>query len=200
MSDASNNTSKNDPAPASGQSEALDGRISGLFSRMSEGLELVDRAMREQLESATELMPSIGSHVLSSGGKRLRPILALLSSELCGYTGSRSVQLGAALNEAMARRAMPELPGHPQVHTEGRTAARNDRQLFAMPGQAIDAFALQEAGPPDTCLRAPASRVPASHDVRSRERDPPYYRAGQHRHQRLAEMIDLRKLRQRKPP
>jgi octaprenyl-diphosphate synthase len=77
--------------------EALDTRIGELFGRMSEGLKLVDHAMHEQLESVSELMPLIGGHVLSAGGKRLRPILVLLSAELCGYTGSRSVQLGAAL-------------------------------------------------------------------------------------------------------
>ena len=53
--------------------------------------------MHEQLASPSEIMPLIGSHVLSSGGKRLRPILMLLSAELSGYTGSRRVQLGAAL-------------------------------------------------------------------------------------------------------
>ncbi|MCH7867908.1 MAG: polyprenyl synthetase family protein [Myxococcales bacterium] len=79
------------------KSEALDTRIGELFARMSEGLGLVDHAMHEQLDSVSELMPLIGNHVLSSGGKRLRPILVLLSAELCGYTGSRSVQLGAAL-------------------------------------------------------------------------------------------------------
>ncbi|MCP3917972.1 MAG: polyprenyl synthetase family protein [bacterium] len=78
-------------------SPQLDQRIAELFDRMSGGLELVDRAMREQLESASDIMPMIGSHVLSSGGKRLRPILVLLSAELTGYTGSRRVQLGAAL-------------------------------------------------------------------------------------------------------
>ncbi len=89
--------SSSNPAPTSAQSQALDQRIGGLFARMSEGLALVDRAMREQLDSSSEVMPEIGGHVLSSGGKRLRPILVLLSAELCGYTGSRSVQLGAAL-------------------------------------------------------------------------------------------------------
>jgi octaprenyl-diphosphate synthase len=72
-------------------------RITALFGRMSEGLDLVNRAMREQLDSVSDLLPQIGGHVLSSGGKRLRPILVLLSAELCGYSGSRRVQLGAAL-------------------------------------------------------------------------------------------------------
>jgi octaprenyl-diphosphate synthase len=78
-------------------SSELDRRIAALFGRMSEGLGLVNRAMRNQLDSDSELLPLIGGHVLSSGGKRLRPILVLLSAELCGYTGSRRVQLGAAL-------------------------------------------------------------------------------------------------------
>jgi len=84
---------ESDPA----QKADLDARVASLFGRMSDGLELVDRAMREQLDSVSELLPLIGGHVLSSGGKRLRPILVLLSAELCGYTGSRRVQLGAAL-------------------------------------------------------------------------------------------------------
>ncbi|MFT5696369.1 MAG: octaprenyl-diphosphate synthase [Myxococcota bacterium] len=90
MSDSSN---ENAATPNS----ALDERIASLFGRMTQGLELVDRAMRDQLESASDIMPVIGSHVLSSGGKRLRPILVLLGAELCGYTGSRRVHLGAAL-------------------------------------------------------------------------------------------------------
>jgi octaprenyl-diphosphate synthase len=104
LADLMSDASSKDPTPDRAQSgdravdsNALDQRIGGLFARMSEGLALVDRAMHEQLESVSEVMPTIGRHVLSSGGKRLRPILVLLSSELCGYTGSRSVQLGAAL-------------------------------------------------------------------------------------------------------
>jgi len=104
MNDSSQDNSKRNlstPGPAdepvAAEAAGLDSRIGGLFERMSEGLELVDRAMREQLESASDIMPAIGSHVLSSGGKRLRPILVLLSAELTGYTGSRRVQLGAAL-------------------------------------------------------------------------------------------------------
>jgi octaprenyl-diphosphate synthase len=90
-------TSHDNKAPLSIDTAALNDRISGLFERMSDGLDHVNRAMREQLESASDIMPVIGSHVLSSGGKRLRPILVLLSAELCGYSGSRRVQLGAAL-------------------------------------------------------------------------------------------------------
>jgi octaprenyl-diphosphate synthase len=57
----------------------------------------VDRAMREQLVSEGQLPTLAGEHVLSSGGKRMRPALCLLASELCGYTGPRRVQVAAAI-------------------------------------------------------------------------------------------------------
>jgi octaprenyl-diphosphate synthase len=60
-------------------------------------LELVERTMREQLASESELVVALGDHVLGSGGKRVRPALVLLSAELCGYTGPRRVQVAAAV-------------------------------------------------------------------------------------------------------
>lgn len=72
-------------------------RVLGLFDSMAESLTLVDRAMRDQMKSVSELIPLLGEHVIASGGKRLRPMLVLLSADFCGYTGPRRVQLGAAL-------------------------------------------------------------------------------------------------------
>ena len=57
----------------------------------------VERAMREQLAGDGALIGLIGDHVLGSGGKRLRPALLLLAAELCGYTGPRRVNVGAAV-------------------------------------------------------------------------------------------------------
>jgi octaprenyl-diphosphate synthase len=67
------------------------------LERISPTLEQVERAMREQLESDIALVGTIGEHVLSSGGKRLRPALVMLASELCGYDGPRRVQIAAAI-------------------------------------------------------------------------------------------------------
>ncbi len=72
-------------------------KIAEVFNRLSGHLELVERTMRDQLVGESDLMISIGDHVLSSGGKRLRPALALLTAELCGYTGPRRVQIAAAI-------------------------------------------------------------------------------------------------------
>lgn len=67
------------------------------LERIGGGLELVERALREQLASPQELIGTIGEHVLSSGGKRMRPALLFLAAELCGYTGPRRVQVAAAV-------------------------------------------------------------------------------------------------------
>jgi octaprenyl-diphosphate synthase len=76
-------------SPASRFARALD--------RMAEDLALVEGAMREQLASPSGLVGALGTHVLGSGGKRMRPALLLLAADLCGYTGPRRIQVGAAV-------------------------------------------------------------------------------------------------------
>jgi octaprenyl-diphosphate synthase len=68
-----------------------------VFDRISGSLELVERALREQLVSDVDLVAALGEHVFSSGGKRIRPALLLLCAELCGYTGPRRIQIAAAI-------------------------------------------------------------------------------------------------------
>ncbi len=67
------------------------------LDHVAEPLELVERAMREQLATEAEVIAAVGDHVLSSGGKRVRPAILLLAAELCGYTGTRRVQVAAAV-------------------------------------------------------------------------------------------------------
>jgi octaprenyl-diphosphate synthase len=73
------------------------GGFAAASDRIAPGLELVERAMREQLGSASALVGQLGDHVLGAGGKRIRPALLLLCAELCGYTGPRCVQVAAAV-------------------------------------------------------------------------------------------------------
>ncbi len=71
--------------------------FSEALERNAESLELVERAMREQFSSDAALVGLLGEHLLASGGKRMRPTLVMLAAQLCGYTGSRRVQVGAAI-------------------------------------------------------------------------------------------------------
>lgn len=71
--------------------------FAAVLERVAEPLQLVERAMREQLASESEVIGAVGDHVLGSGGKRIRPALLLLAAELCDYTGPRRVQVAAAV-------------------------------------------------------------------------------------------------------
>lgn len=71
--------------------------LAAALERTAPALELVERAMREQLASEEGLVEAMGDHVLASGGKRLRPAVLMLASELCGYDGPRRVQIAAAV-------------------------------------------------------------------------------------------------------
>ena len=71
--------------------------ISNAFARIAPDLELVEGALRDTLDSKAEVVGVLGAHLLSSGGKRLRPALVLLAAELCGYAGPRRIELAAAL-------------------------------------------------------------------------------------------------------
>ena len=52
--------------------------------------------MREALRSVAPVIPAIGEHTFGSGGKRIRPVVVLLASRLCGYRGPRAIQIATA--------------------------------------------------------------------------------------------------------
>lgn len=77
---------------------SIEAALRGIFlERLADPLLLVERALREQLGSQSDLLGALGDHVLTSGGKRMRPALLLLAAELCGYTGPRRIQIAAAV-------------------------------------------------------------------------------------------------------
>lgn len=76
---------------------ALQESMAAIFDRLAPDLQLVELALRDQVGSQAQIIGPLGNHVLSAGGKRLRPILVLLTAELCGYTGPRRIELAAGL-------------------------------------------------------------------------------------------------------
>lgn len=67
------------------------------FARIAPDMELVELALKDNVHSRAQVIGEAGKHIISSGGKRLRPTLVLLAAELCGYTGPRRIELAAAL-------------------------------------------------------------------------------------------------------
>lgn len=60
-------------------------------------LKRVDNVLMQHIESSAPLISTLASHIIASGGKRLRPALTLITSRLCGYTGERHIQLAACV-------------------------------------------------------------------------------------------------------
>ncbi len=60
-------------------------------------LDGVERQVRQNLDSSVTLVNTVAAHILSSGGKRVRPLLLLLSARLCGYAGRDHHQLGSLI-------------------------------------------------------------------------------------------------------
>ncbi|HEY4113066.1 MAG TPA: polyprenyl synthetase family protein [Rhizomicrobium sp.] len=57
----------------------------------------VDRLIHERLSSAVPLIPDLARHLIDSGGKRLRPMLAVAAARLNGYRGTSHTRLAAAV-------------------------------------------------------------------------------------------------------
>jgi octaprenyl-diphosphate synthase len=57
----------------------------------------MDLVIKNKLLQRAPLVRDITYHIINSGGKRLRPILSILSAKLFGYSGKRHVNLSAAI-------------------------------------------------------------------------------------------------------
>jgi octaprenyl-diphosphate synthase len=68
-----------------------------LLLRFADDLAAVEASIAANLGSPNELLETMARHVVTGGGKRLRPLLVLLCSRLSGYTGSGHVVLGNAV-------------------------------------------------------------------------------------------------------
>ncbi|MBU4260187.1 MAG: polyprenyl synthetase family protein [Proteobacteria bacterium] len=60
-----------------------------ILSMISEDLEEIEHALKENLSPYLDLVSEVASHILFSGGKRLRPMLMILSARICGYKGEK---------------------------------------------------------------------------------------------------------------
>lgn len=58
-------------------------------------MEAVDTLISESLSSDVLLVSQVAEHIVTSGGKRLRPLIVLLAARALGYTGSMHVNAAA---------------------------------------------------------------------------------------------------------
>lgn len=60
-------------------------------------MQAVDTLILDRLKSDVVLINQIGHYIINSGGKRLRPMLVLLSAKACGYRGDQHIDLAAVI-------------------------------------------------------------------------------------------------------
>lgn len=71
--------------------------VDALLDLVRDDMESVNALILSKAGSHVELIPEIARHLISSGGKRLRPMLTLAAAQMCGYDGDGHVKLAASV-------------------------------------------------------------------------------------------------------
>lgn len=61
--------------------------MAALQALVGADLARVNDLIMNRMDSRVALIPKLAGHIVSSGGKRLRPMLTLAAAEMCGYAG-----------------------------------------------------------------------------------------------------------------
>ncbi|MFL2932518.1 MAG: polyprenyl synthetase family protein [bacterium] len=71
--------------------------FSEIMNLLSSDLEEVEKEIKKNFYSDVVLIPDVSEYLSSSGGKRIRPLLLLLSSRACGYSGHKAIKLSCVV-------------------------------------------------------------------------------------------------------
>jgi len=71
--------------------------VDRLNALVEDDLKAVNEETLDRMASEVELIPELADYLISSGGKRLRPMLTLAAAKLCAYDGSNHISLAAAV-------------------------------------------------------------------------------------------------------
>jgi octaprenyl-diphosphate synthase len=80
-----------------GREKSPEAAFKRLQALVAEDLRLVNEVIVQRMASPVALIPQLAGHIVAAGGKRLRPLLTLAASKLCGYQGKRHVRLAACV-------------------------------------------------------------------------------------------------------
>jgi octaprenyl-diphosphate synthase len=79
------------------EEKAASANIEQLVQLTRADMERVNATILSRTGSDVTMIPEVANHLISSGGKRLRPILTLASAKLCGYGGDGHLKLAASV-------------------------------------------------------------------------------------------------------
>ena len=64
---------------------------------LKDEMQAVEAQFKKNLTSDVQLVSQVGEYILSSGGKRIRPMLLLLAARLCNYQGDKHIELASVV-------------------------------------------------------------------------------------------------------
>ena len=68
-----------------------------ILAAVENDLNAIEKALSDNLNPYLDLVSDVAGHILFSGGKRLRPLLMVLSARMCGYNGNYDKTFSTAL-------------------------------------------------------------------------------------------------------
>ncbi len=71
--------------------------IQSVVDLCADDMNQVNDLIRKSLDSDVVLIRQIAEYIIGSGGKRLRPMLAVLAARACGYSGNQHIVLAAVI-------------------------------------------------------------------------------------------------------
>ncbi len=71
--------------------------IDQLVALVAADMERVNATILSRTGSEVTMIPEVANHLISSGGKRLRPMLTLAMANLTGYSGDGHIKLAASV-------------------------------------------------------------------------------------------------------
>jgi len=77
--------------------DAKETGIERLLALVTPDMERVNQTILSRTTSDVSMIPEVANHLISSGGKRLRPMLTLAAAGLCNYSGQGHIKLAAAV-------------------------------------------------------------------------------------------------------
>ena len=83
--------------PRDEQLHSTQNALDSLQDLVRDDLLEVNRTILDRMQSPVALIPQLAGHLISSGGKRLRPVLTLLCAQMCGYKGQNHIPLAACV-------------------------------------------------------------------------------------------------------
>ena len=134
--------------------------IEKLVSLVAADMQRVNAMILSRTGSDVTMIPEVANHLISSGGKRLRPMLTLATAGLSGYAGDGHVKLAAAvefmhtatlLHDDVVDESDMRRGKHRRAHQVGQRGERARRRLPARPGLPHDGRGRLAAAPSTSC-------------------------------------------------